>query len=113
MNKKGRISVMICMMLVISLLVVSNTVMADESWQVSPYPSTQTVTNGAYVYVDIFANTTVSDQVSGWEIEILNFTSSYLQLNEVTEGNWLSDEGSTLFEDGDINNTAGTLEDVY
>jgi len=105
--------IIIGIMLVLSTIVFTTTVSAEGSWTISIEPNEQTAINGSYVEINIIANITGgSHPISGWEIEILNFTSGILNLNSVSEGTWLSNEGSTGFMDGTINNESGTLEDT-
>lgn len=111
---KNKKVILVGIMLVFATIIFTTTVNADGEWIVSIDPATQNVVNGSYVEIDIIANITGGTHpISGWEIEILNFTASKLNLNAVTEGNWMSDVQSSAFNAGTINNTAGTLEDTY
>jgi len=110
MNKRK--TLIISLMLIATTVLVNYTVLGAENWDLSISPSSQTVSNNSYVSIDIIANWSAEDPVSGWEIEQLNFSNAYLGLNSVTEGTWLSNVGSTGFMDGTINNGTGTLTDV-
>lgn len=109
-----RKTIIITMMLLFSIFMTMNTVSADANWEVHVYPENQTVQNGSYVTFQLNATPLVSAEgVGGWEITQLNYTTSYLDLNSVTEGNFLSVLGSTLFNDGTNNDSAGTITDIY
>lgn len=85
-----------------------------NDWELHIQPENQVAPIGSYVEIAITANTTgITDPVSGWEIEVLNFTDEYLQLNSISEGNWLSTVGTTSFNPGTIHNIDGTLTDTY
>ena len=84
------------------------------TWNISVYPESQNVALNSYVEIDIIANhTSVVDPVSGWEIRVLNFSSSHVSLNSVTEGNWLRNQGSTSFYEGTIKNSSGNVSNIY
>ena len=114
MKNIRRKSILIAIMLVLSSFFIITNVSAEGSWTISIQPATHNVLNNSYVQVSLVANIKGGlCPVSGWEIEILNFTASKLYLNSVTEGNWLKDVGSTGFDPGTINNTAGTLINTF
>ena len=84
------------------------------TWNVSVYPENQNVALNSYVEIDIIANHSgTANPVTGWEIELLNFSADKLYLNSVTEGEWLSSVGTTMFSEGTIDNTAGNVTDIY
>ena len=82
---------------------------------VSISPENQDVTLGFDSTFNIWINVTADedDPVSGWEIEIFNWTAGKMNVSSIVEGNYLSDAGSTLFEEGIIYNENGNFNDTY
>lgn len=74
-------------------------------------PSTQFVTTGESFTVDVFV--TPDTAIAGLQFD-LEFDSSKIQIDNVNEGVFLSQNGvSTFFSSGNIDNNAGTLSGVF
>ena len=74
-------------------------------------PSTQIATIGENFTVDVFI--TPDTAIVGLQFD-LEFDSSKIQVDSVSEGRLLNQNGaSTFFSDGHIDNNAGILSDVY
>jgi len=74
-------------------------------------PSTQMPTTGESFTVDVFV--TPGTPIRGLQFD-LQFDSSKLQIESVSEGILLSQNGDSIFfNDGNIDNNAGILSDVY
>jgi len=117
MNKKSIKILIISIMLILSTIVLTTTVSADdEAWVVYVTPEEQSVINGSSFEISLTANNTQGGSgsaVGGWEITQLNWTVGLANITSATEGNWLSDVDSTLFSDGDFHNASGNLTDNY
>ena len=72
-------------------------------------PSSKTVGQSETFSVDV--DIEPAQPVKGWELR-LYFDASLLQANSVTEGNLFSGK-STIFNSGNIDNTAGRITAVY
>ncbi len=83
----------------------------DSISTVEVSPCNITCYKGEYITISIEAN--LVNQVSGWEIEFLNFSPRVLRLNSVTEGDLLSSVGTTSFNPGNIDNEEGTLTGCF
>ena len=100
----------IVIVILISILFNSTVVVADE-FDTTVYidPSNQTVSPEENFTVNISC---VPDQpIKSFEFR-LSFNSSLLIANSVTEGN-IFDGYDTFFNEGTINNSAGTIVDIY
>ncbi|WP_135609692.1 PKD domain-containing protein [Methanococcoides sp. AM1] len=74
-------------------------------------PSSQIVTTGENFTVDVFI--TPDTAIAGLQFD-LEFDSSKIQIDSVSEGRFLSQNGaSAFFNEGNIDNNAGILSDVY
>ncbi|WP_445475397.1 PKD domain-containing protein [Methanococcoides methylutens] len=79
--------------------------------EVTLEPSTQIVTAGESFTVDVFV--TPDTEIAGLQFD-LEFDSSKIQIDSVSEGRFLNQNGiSTFFNSGNIDNTVGILSDVY
>ena len=85
------------------------TVEAAGTTTVSIAPSSQTVSPESNFTVNV--SCAPGQPIKSFELK-LSFNASLLQVNSVTEGNIFSGY-STYFNSGTINNTAGTVVDVY
>lgn len=94
----------------ILILLLTVSVDADEGDTiVSIDPSSQTVSPESNFTVNV--SCAPGQPIKSFELK-LSFNASLLQVNSVTEGNIFSGY-STYFNSGTINNTAGTVVDVY
>jgi hypothetical protein len=79
--------------------------------EVTLEPSTQMVTTGESFTIDVFVSPDTT--IAGLQFD-LEFDSSKIQIDSVSEGVFFSQNGtSTFFNAGDIDNNAGKLSGVY
>jgi uncharacterized repeat protein (TIGR02543 family) len=109
-NKKSKEAVLFAGILFSAFVFGAVTVVGgDESTLVSINPATQTVSPGETFTVDVFC--VPGQAIKSFEFR-LSFNASLLQANSVSEGD-IFDGYSTFFNDGTINNAAGTIVDIY
>jgi len=107
---KIQLSRKVIFVIVILILLLTVSVDADEGDTiVSIDPSSQTVSPESNFTVNV--SCAPGQPIKSFELK-LSFNASLLQVNSVTEGNIFSGY-STYFNSGTINNTAGTVVDVY
>jgi len=102
--------------LIVSLLLTltASVVFADGNGTTEVEPENISVTLGYDVTFSIWLNATLDpdNPVSGWEVEEFNWTTGVFNVTAVSEGDLLSNEGSTGFMDGTISNATGKVEDI-
>jgi hypothetical protein len=108
-NRKTNTIAIVIITLLIILGTVTITVYASGSTIINIDPSSQIVSSGDNFIVNV--SCAPGQAIKSFEIK-LSFNPSLLQVNSVTEGNIFSGY-STYFNAGTINNTAGTVVDVY
>ena len=95
--------------IIILLGAITLTVDAAETTTVSIDPSSQTVSSGEDFTVNV--SCVPGQPIKSFEFR-LSFNASLLQVNSVTEGD-IFDGYDTFFNAGTINNTTGTVVDIY
>ena len=95
--------------IIILLGAITLTVDAAETTTVSIDPSSQTVSSGESFTVNV--SCAPGQPIKSFEFR-LSFNASLLQVNSVTEGD-IFDGYDTFFNAGTINNTTGTVVDIY
>jgi len=94
---------------IILLFGITTITIADDTTTVSIDPSSQTVSPGGTFNVNV--SCVPNQPVKAFEFK-LSFDPSLLQVNSVTEGN-IFNGYNTFASTGTIDNTAGTIVDVY
>lgn len=87
----------------------SEIVSADDITILSANPSTNSISSGETFTVDVYC--VPAQMIKSFELKI-SFDASLLQANSVVEGN-IFDGYSTFFNEGIIDNTAGTIVSIY
>jgi hypothetical protein len=95
--------------LLLLLICIPLTTEAADPTLVQVSPSSKTVSAGQTFTLDVAC--TPGQSIKSFELKI-SFNPSYLLANNVSEGD-IFDGYSTFFNEGTINNTAGTIVDVY
>ena len=108
MKKLAITSIALSLLLSMIILVIAN---PGDISKVYVNPEEQTVEIGDYVEIEIYTNLT--EPISGWELDLLSFSSDILHLNSISEGNLLSNVGGTSFNNGSIDNANGTAKDFF
>ncbi|MDF1557231.1 MAG: PGF-pre-PGF domain-containing protein [ANME-2 cluster archaeon] len=104
-----RYTIILLFSLLLLSLNVAGTASADI--QVSISPSTQHVDEGLNFTISVYVEPDVP--ISGGQFNLV-FDSSLVSVTGVTEGDLLNQDGaSTIFNPGTINNSQGTVTDVY
>lgn len=79
---------------------------AEDSIEVGLLPSENTVTKGNDFTITVYIDT--SEEIGGWEINLLTFSQEIVQLTKVTPGsNW-----TEFFDNGTINNNDGNITGI-
>ena len=100
-------AVVVTILILLSAIII--TVDAADATTVSIDPSSQTVSSGETFSVNVSC---VPDQpIKSFEFQ-LSFNASLIQVDSVTEGD-IFDGYDTFFNAGTINNTTGTVVDIY
>jgi len=99
----------VALTIIIILSAITITVVAAETTTVSIDPSSQIVSSGETFTVDV--SCVPGQPIKSFEFK-LSFNATVLQVNSVTEGD-IFDGYDTFFNAGTINNTAGTVVDIY
>ena len=109
--KKLRYNTLKSIIITITILLgaITLTVDAADTTTVSIDPSSQIVSSGETFTVNV--SCVPGQPIKSFEFK-LSFDASLLQVNSVTEGD-IFDGYDTFFNAGTINNTAGTVVDVY
>lgn len=108
-NRKSNTMAIVIITILILLGTATITVYASDTTIVNIDPSSQIVSPESNFTVNV--SCAPSQPIKSFELK-LSFNASLLQVNSVTEGNIFSGY-STFFNAGTINNTAGTIVDVY
>jgi len=108
-NQKSGVIPTILVILVLLLGFVPFQVIADNPTLVYVNPSSKTVSAGQTFSMTI--SCTPGQPIKSYEFEVI-FNPLYLSANSVSEGTIFSGY-STFFNDGTINNTAGSIVDIY
>jgi len=97
--------------MLLTIFFVATTVIADdfETTIISVDPSSQTVSSEETFTIDVYCNP--GQPIKSFEFK-LSFDASLLQVNSVTEGD-IFDGYTTFFNSGTINNSAGSIVDIY
>jgi len=106
---KSKAAVLYALMIVSAVVFSSVIVVGDENTIVCIDPASKTVSPGETFSVNV--SCVPGQTIKSFEFR-LSFNASLLQANSVTEGD-IFDGFDTFFNDGTINNTAGTITDVY
>lgn len=107
-QKNGAISTIV-IVLVFLLGFIPFQVIADNPTQIYVNPSSKTVSAGQTFSLTI--SCTPGQPIKSYEFKVL-FNPSYLIANSVSEGT-IFNGYTTFFNDGTINNTAGSINDIY
>jgi hypothetical protein len=110
-SKIGGLSIKLITILTIFLLLLVFGCFNSTATVVTLEPSTQIVTTGESFTVDVFV--TPDTAIAGLQFD-LEFDSSKIKIDSVSEGLLFSQNGaSTFFNAGNIDNNAGTLSGFY
>jgi len=96
-------------MIIVAFVALTFTVNAADTTTVCINPLSKIVSSGETFAVDVLCNP--GQPIKSFEFRI-SFNPSLLQVNSVTEGN-IFDGYSTYFNAGTIDNTSGTVVDIY
>jgi hypothetical protein len=98
-------------LLFILLLLSTQTILIRASEDTAVYidPSTQTIAPGGTFTVDVYSDP--SEPIKSFEFRV-SFDHTLVHANSITEGN-IFDGYTTFFNEGTIDNTAGTIQDIY
>lgn len=108
-QKIKRNVVIITIILFILFGTISLNVLADDVSTISISPANQTHLTGESFSVDVYCIPT--QPIKSFEFK-LSFDPSYLEVNSVSEGD-IFDGYTTFFNSGIIDNTAGTIVNIY
>lgn len=109
-NKKNRmLTTLLCIILLVLMTVIPFPISATDPTLVQVTPASKTVSAGQTFSINI--SCTPGQSIKSYELK-LSFNPALLQANSVSEGT-IFNGYSTFFNDGTINNTAGTIVDVY
>ena len=109
-NKKSRFilpAILLAIILIFAMLPIS--VSGDNPTQVYVSPASKTVSASQTFTITIMC--TPGQLIKSYELRVI-FNPTYLAANSVAEGTIFSGY-TTFFNDGTINNTAGTILDIY
>jgi len=109
--KNSKLNTLTVVIVLLTIYVIVSTVTADTfgTTVVSISPSSQTVSPEGTFNIDVYC--IPGQPIKSFELK-LSFDSSLLQFNSVAEGD-IFDGYSTFFNSGFINNTTGSIVDVY
>jgi len=109
--KKSKLNALTAVIMLITIFFGTVTVTADDfvNTIVSISPSNQTVSPEETFIIDVYC--VQGQPIKSFEFKLL-FDSSFLQVNSVTEGD-IFDGYTTFFNSGTINNSIGSIIDVY
>lgn len=109
--KKSKLNALAVTIMLLTIFFAATTVIADdfENTIVSVDPSIQTVSSEETFTIDVYCNP--GQPIKSFEFK-LSFDASLLQVNSVTEGNIFASY-TTFFNPGTINNSAGSIVDIY
>lgn len=112
MNKTiSRLSVIVLAILLMATISVQGAVFASSPSAMEVQPATQDVGLGDTFEVEIYITPAIP--IAGVQVD-LSFDPSVLQTTDVTEGTFLTQSGEAVyFNQGAINNVAGTISDIY
>lgn len=108
-EKRATLLPTVCVVVLLLTIVVPLPVKADGPTLVQVSPLSKTVSAGQTFTLDIAC--TPGQPIKAYELKVL-FNPTLLQANSVSEGTIFTGY-TTFFNDGTINNTAGTIVDVY
>jgi uncharacterized repeat protein (TIGR02543 family) len=108
-NKRGILASILCFLIILSIIIVQPPLRADGPTLVQVSPISKTVSAGQTFTITI--SCTPGQSIKSYELRV-SFNPTLLHANSVTEGTIFSGY-TTFFNDGTINNTAGTIHDVY
>ena len=108
-EKKESIIAVFCCILLILLIFSPVSVTADNPTLVYVNPATRTVSAGQTFSISI--SCTPGQTIKSYELK-LSFNPALLHANSVSEGTIFTGY-TTFFNDGTINNVAGTITDIY
>ena len=108
---KSKLNALAVTIMLLTIFFAATTVIADdfETTIVSINPSSQTVSSEETFNIDVYCNP--GQPIKSFEFK-LSFDASLLQVNSVTEGD-IFDGYTTFFNSGTINNSAGSIVDIY
>ncbi|NPE31004.1 hypothetical protein HNV12_24225 [Methanococcoides sp. SA1] len=110
-SKKGGLSIKNVTIITIFLLLLVFGCFNSTATEITLEPSTQIATTGESFTVDVFVSPGTA--IAGLQFD-LEFDSSKIQVDSVSEGLLFSQNGAlTFFNAGSIDNNAGTLSGVY
>jgi len=109
--KKSKLNVLAVTIMLLTIFFAVTTVIADdfETTIVSVDPSSQTVSSEETFTIDIYCNP--GQPIKSFEFK-LSFDASLLQVNSIIEGD-IFNGYTTFFNPGTINNSAGSIVDIY
>jgi uncharacterized repeat protein (TIGR02543 family) len=108
-DKKGSFLSTFCIILLLLMIIVPPPISADSPTLVQVNPASKTVSAGQTFSISI--SCTPGQTIKSYELK-LSFNPTLLHANSVTEGTIFTGY-TTFFNDGTINNTAGTIIDIY
>jgi hypothetical protein len=108
-EKRGILTSAFCIILVLLMIIIPPPISADGPTLVQVNPASKTVSAGQTFIISI--SCTPGQTIKSYELK-LSFNTTLLHANTVTEGTIFTGY-TTFFNPGTINNTAGTIVDVY
>lgn len=111
-TKRGTRSILMplfCIMLLVLMIIVPLPISAEDPTLVQLSPASRTVSAGQTFTITIAC--TPGQSIKSYELK-LSFNPTLVHANSVTEGTIFTGY-ETFFNDGTINNTVGTIVDVY
>jgi len=109
--KKSKLNSLAVTIMFLTIFFTATTVIANdfETTIISVDPSSQTVSSEETFTIDVYCNP--GQSIKSFELK-LSFDASLLQVNSVTEGDIFAGY-TTFFNPGTINNSAGSIVDIY
>jgi len=108
-DKRVSLLSIVCVIILLLMVVVPLPVAADGPTLVSVNPASKTVSAGQTFTITVAC--TPGQSIKSYELKVL-FNPTLLQANSVSEGTIFTGY-TTFFNDGTINNTAGSIIDIY
>jgi uncharacterized repeat protein (TIGR02543 family) len=108
-EKKETFLSIFCIILLLFIIIIPSRISADSPTLVFVNPANKTVSAGQTFSISISG--TPGQSIKSYELK-LSFNPTLLHANSVTEGTIFSGY-TTFFNAGTINNTAGTIRDIY
>ncbi|MFA5102304.1 MAG: cohesin domain-containing protein [Candidatus Thermoplasmatota archaeon] len=108
-EKRGVLRSTVCAVLILLMIILPSSIKADGPTLVQVSPASSTVSAGQTFTISIAC--TPGQSIKSYELD-LSFNPTLLHANSVTEGTIFTGY-TTFFNAGTINNTAGTILDIY